>query len=191
LEEVEEFVTGVRHAPHAEPVLATLLSASFELARGEYPPASRIWQRLRDHIDRELEWSRGRECQQGTQSLLASFDGPARAVRCACAIAQHASRLGIGVRVGLHIGECEITSGNIRGAAVDIARQIAQHASPGEILVSTTVRDLVAGSGIRFQYKEELDRGSAVPVQVLAVETEAPYHSVTESLRAFSAVAHA
>ena len=153
LDEVEEFLTGVRHTPRAEPVLATVLSASFQLPPDEAQPASRVWQRLRDHIDRELEWARGRDCSHSTHSLLASFDGPARAIRCACAIAHHAARLGIRVRAGLHIGECEITGGTIRGAAVETGPPDRAEADADEIVVSATVRDLVAGSGIRFRPK--------------------------------------
>src|SRR5262249_30028697 len=153
LDEVEEFLTGVRHCPRIEPVLATLLSASFHPLPGESQPPSRVWQRLRDHIDRELEWYRGRDRSTGGTSLLASFDGPARVIRCACAIEHHAATIGIRIRAGLHIGECEITSNGIRGAAVETARQIAQQVDDAGILVSRTVRDLVAGSGIRFQHK--------------------------------------
>jgi class 3 adenylate cyclase len=99
-----------------------------------------------------LEWFRGREFGQQSQHLLASFDGPARAIRCASAIAHHASRLGIEMSAGLHIGECEVTSEHVRGAAVDTASRIQHHARVDEIVVSSTVRDLVAGSGIRFQH---------------------------------------
>jgi hypothetical protein len=162
LDEVEEFLTGVRHSPRAEPVLATVLAASFQLSPEVNQPAARAWQRLRDHIDRELEWSRGRDYSPRASSLLASFDGPARAIRCACAIAHYASRMGICMRAGLHIGECEIVRGGIRGAAVDTACQIAQRAEAGEVLVSATVRDLVAGSGIRFQVKGILECGEAL-----------------------------
>jgi class 3 adenylate cyclase len=161
LDEVEEFLTGVRHTPRPEPVLATLLSASFRLAEGESRPAARLWQRLRDHIDRELEWYRGRESGHATHTLLASFDGPARAIRCASAIGHHAARLGISMRTGVHIGECEIMSSGIRGAAVEIARRMTYQAKPAEILVSATVRDLVAGSGIRFLPPEEAAHGAA------------------------------
>jgi pimeloyl-ACP methyl ester carboxylesterase/DNA-binding winged helix-turn-helix (wHTH) protein len=176
LNEVEEFLTGVPHVPRAEPVLATVLSVSFQLSGDESQPAPRIWQRLRDHVDRELEWSRGRDCMHTTHTLLASFDGPARAIRCTCTIAHHAARLGVNVRAGLHIGECEITGGGIRGAAVDVARQISQIAQPGEIVVSTTMRDLVSGSGIRFQTRGMLKgREDTSELSLLTVATEGTY----------------
>lgn len=172
LDEVEEFVTGIRQPSRPEPVLATLLSASFQLAGVEYRPAARILQRLRDHIDRELEWYRGHESGHSTHHLLASFDGPARAIRCACAIGHHAASLGIHMRAGVHIGECEITGRGIRGAAVESARQIALRAGAAEVLVSSTVRDLVAGSGIAFRRKEDTPSGEAsVDLDLLAVDS--------------------
>jgi class 3 adenylate cyclase len=175
LDEVEEFLTGVRHTPRAEPILATVLSASFEKADQDLP-VSRVWQRLRDHLDRELEWARGRDWSHGSHSLLASFDGPARAIRCACAIAHHASRMGIQMRAGLHIGECEFIGGGIRGAAVEAARHIGLNAAVNEIVVSTTVRDLVAGSGIRFQNEapRECQVGSS-NLNLLTVDPETLY----------------
>ena len=153
-----------------------MISASFELPPGEYQPAARMWQRLRDHIDRELEWSRGRDFSHGAHSLLASFDGPARAIRCACTIAHHAARLGIVFRMGLHIGECEIRAGGIRGAAVDTAREIAQGAGDAEIVTSATVRDLVTGSGIGFQAKGMLEgRGETAGIALLTVKADNTY----------------
>jgi pimeloyl-ACP methyl ester carboxylesterase len=176
LDEVQEFLTGARHSPRAEPVLATVLAASFQLSPDVSQPASRVWQRLRDHIDRELEWARGHDCSPGNRNLLASFDGPARALRCATAIAHHASRLGIQMRAGLHIGECEISGGVIRGAAVETARKIAQNAGEEEILASATVRDLVAGSGIRFRQKGTLDSSdTSARLPFLAVDSGINY----------------
>jgi pimeloyl-ACP methyl ester carboxylesterase len=169
LDEVEEFVTGVRHTPRSEPVLATVLSASFHLADGEPLSQSRLWPRLHDHIDREIEWFRGRVYTQRAHYLLASFDGPGRAIRCAAAIAHHVSRMGIHIQAGLHVGECEITVGRISGAAVDTARQIEQSASPPEILASAAVRDLVSGSGIVFQTRGTL---GASGITLLSVQQE-------------------
>jgi pimeloyl-ACP methyl ester carboxylesterase len=151
LDEVEEFVTGARHALRPEPVLATVVVATFKLRPGEDKVRTHMWGRLRDHVTRELEWFRGREFSERSQSLQASFDGPARAIRCACEIAYHASRLAIHMSAGIHIGECEVTSDGVRGAAVETARKIELQAGPDEIIVSATIRDLVAGSGISFR----------------------------------------
>lgn len=87
--------------------------------------------------------------------MLATFDGPARGVRCACAIAEEVRQLGIEVRAGLHTGECELMDNDVGGIAVHIGARVAALAGPSEVLVSSTVKDLVAGSGLRFD-----DRGS-------------------------------
>ena len=84
---------------------------------------------------------------------LAIFDGPARAIRCASAIREYASRLGIEIRAGLHTGECDIVDGTVGGIATETGAQVANKATAGEVLVSSTVKDLVAGSGIRFEDK--------------------------------------
>ena len=83
--------------------------------------------------------------------VLAIFDGPARAIRCASAITEYASRLDVEIRTGLHTGECEIVDGRVAGAAVEMGMCVSAEAAAGEILVSSTVKDLVAGSGIRFE----------------------------------------
>ena len=89
---------------------------------------------------------------EGDEGPLATFDGPARAIRCACAISEYALRLGIEVRAGLHTGECDLLEENrVGGVAVDIGREIRERAGPDEVLVSHTVRDLVAGSGLSFE----------------------------------------
>jgi pimeloyl-ACP methyl ester carboxylesterase/DNA-binding winged helix-turn-helix (wHTH) protein len=155
IDEVEEFLTGVRPARAVDPVLATVLSVSFAV-----PDDPRILHRLHDHIPRELAWFRGRDSGRFPSSLLAHFDGPARAVHCAAAIAHHAGRLGIAMKAGLHIGECEVTSAGICGPAVETAMRIAEQAEAGEILVSTTIRDLVTGSGIRFRDAAKTITGS-------------------------------
>jgi hypothetical protein len=170
LDEIEEFVTGTRHALHPEPALATVMVAQFRVP-GMRELRLHSQKRLRDHITRELAWFRGREFNPDGECLRASFDGPARAIRCACAIAYHASTIGVEVSVGLHIGECEISRDGIRGRAIDIANRIQSSAEPGEILTSATVRDLVAGSGIAFHLKGSLpvdEIGAALPL--LSVE---------------------
>jgi len=101
---------------------------------------------------------RGRELDTAGDGMFASFDGPARAIRCAVTIGRAVRALGIAVRVGLHTGECEVIGDKVGGIAVHIGARVAAHADEGEVLVSSTVRDLVAGSGIEFE-----DRG----VQVL------------------------
>ena len=98
---------------------------------------------------------RGREIKTTGDGILATFDGPARGVRCACAIAEEIHPLGIDVRAGLHTGECEIMGEDVGGIAVHIGARVASLASAGEVLVSRTVKDLVAGSGLQFA-----DRGT-------------------------------
>jgi class 3 adenylate cyclase len=111
--------------------------------------------RLRAHISKEIGWFRGREIDMVGNRPLAIFDGPARAVRCACAIVEYSSRLGIEMRAGLHTGECDMVDSKVGGIATEIGAEVAKRAAAGEVLVSNTVKDLVAGSGIRFE-----DRGT-------------------------------
>ena len=160
VDEVESFLVGASKPMGCEPVLATVLSASFNFPVGEREPNLYTSRRLQDHIRRELEWFRGRQYDQGRRSLLASFDGPARAIRAASAIFQHAANLGVEMSGGLHIGECEVSSHGVRGIAVETARNIEQRAGFSRILVSATVRDLVAGSGIHFQQQGHLNSAS-------------------------------
>ena len=101
--------------------------------------------------------------------FLATFDGPARAVRCAKAIAEAVRPLGIEVRSGLHTGEIEISEHEVQGIAVHIASRVASLAEPGEVLVSRTVRDLVAGSGLRFDERgRQMLRGLQEPMELYA-----------------------
>jgi class 3 adenylate cyclase len=108
-------------------------------------------------VRQELSRFKGREISTAGDGVLATFNGPARAIRCACAIREAVRTLGIEIRSGLHTGECEVMAGgaDIGGIAVHIGARVATAAAPGEVLVSSTVKDLVAGSGLRFQ-----DRGS-------------------------------
>jgi class 3 adenylate cyclase len=103
----------------------------------------------------QLTRARGAEVDTAGDGFFASFDGPARAVRCAKAIVEGVRDLGIDVRSGLHTGECELVDGKISGIAVHTGARVAAHAGPGEVLVSQTVKDLVAGSGLEFA-----DRGA-------------------------------
>jgi class 3 adenylate cyclase/pimeloyl-ACP methyl ester carboxylesterase len=155
LDEIEEFLTGVRpvHAP--DRALATVLftdivsstARAAKLGDGE-------WTRILDHHDdlvsREVDRHRGRTIKTTGDGMLATFDGPARAVRCAQTICSAVQPLGIEVRAGLHTGEIELRGDDIGGIAVHIGQRVSALAGPGEVLVSSTVKDLVAGSGITF-----------------------------------------
>ena len=159
LDEMEEFLTGVRHTLEPDTVLATVL---FTRIIGSDEHAAKLGQdrwddlvrRLHSHFKKEIEWFRGREIDVTDDGPLAIFDGPARAIRCASAITEYASRLGIEMRSGLHTGECEIVDGIVAGGAAEIGLCVANEANAGEVLVSRMVKDLVAGSGIQFE-----DRG--------------------------------
>lgn len=156
LDEVEEFLTGVRPAPEHDRVLATVL---FTDIVGSTERASRVGDRAWTHlVDRhhalvreELSRFRGREIETAGDGFLAVFDGPGRAVRCAEAIVGAIRALDLEVRAGVHTGEIELTADKIRGIAVHIGARVAALAAPSEVLVSATVRDLVAGSGIEFE----------------------------------------
>ena len=153
LDEIEGFLTGVRRGPDPDRVLATVL---FTDVVGSTETANRVgdraWRSLLDRhhqlIRRELERWRGREIDTAGDGFLATFDGPARAIRCAVAATEGVRDLGLQIRAGLHTGEVEIANGNVRGIAVHIGSRVSSLAAPGEVLVSRTVADLVAGSGI-------------------------------------------
>jgi pimeloyl-ACP methyl ester carboxylesterase len=151
LGEIEEFLTGARPVPEADRVLFSDVVGSTERAAAL---GDRAWRDLLDayheRVRGELERHRGRAIELEGDGVLASFDGPARAIRCARAIAEAVRGLGLEVRSGLHTGEIELAGGSVRGIAVHIGARVAERAGAGEVLVSGTVRDLVAGSGIRF-----------------------------------------
>ncbi|MBI3454419.1 MAG: adenylate/guanylate cyclase domain-containing protein [Candidatus Rokubacteria bacterium] len=155
VDEIEEFLTGVRHGPEPDRVLATVL---FTDIVGATAHAARIGdRRWRDLLEsyhtlvrRELGRFRGHEVDTAGDGFLATFDGPARAVRCACAVSDAVRTLGIEIRAGLHTGECEVMGDKVGGIAVHIGARVAATAGAGEILVSHTVKDLVAGAGLRF-----------------------------------------
>jgi len=156
LDEVEEFLTGVRHPIEPDTVLATVMVARMVgvkelMERMGEERWSEWWRRLHGHISKEIEWFRGREMDMVEDRVLAIFDGPARAIRCAAAITEYASRLDVEIRTGLHTGECEIADGRVAGAAVEMSLCVSAEAAVGEVLVSSTVKDLVAGSGIGFE----------------------------------------
>jgi pimeloyl-ACP methyl ester carboxylesterase/DNA-binding winged helix-turn-helix (wHTH) protein len=159
LDEMEEFLTGVRHRAEPDTVLATVLVGRIigikqQLQRLGEDRWLDLLRRLHAHITKEIEWFRGREVDIVENRILAIFDGPARAIRCASAITEYAARLGIEICNGLHTGECEIVDGQVSGAAAQMCVCVANEAEAGEVLVSSTVKDLVAGSGLDFE-----DRG--------------------------------
>ena len=160
LYQVEEFLTGVRHAPEPDRMLATVLFArTIGPASGVAAPSEARWleslDRYHAQIRKEVERFRGRDIEMSSDGFLATFDGPARAIRTACAIREAAIRLGIDTKAGLHTGECDITDHRVTGMAVNIGEQVVEQAEPGEVLVSRTVKDLVAGSGIAFEDRGE------------------------------------
>jgi pimeloyl-ACP methyl ester carboxylesterase len=161
LDETEEFLTGVRPPPERDRVLATVLFTDI-VGSTEHASAigDRAWKELleRHHVmvREQLHHFRGREIDTAGDGFLATFDGPARAVRCAKAIVDGMPAIGLQVRAGVHTGEVELMGAGVRGIAVHIGARVAAHAGPSEVLVSGTVRDLVAGSGIEFAERGEV-----------------------------------
>jgi class 3 adenylate cyclase len=159
VDEIESFLNGLREEQEPDRVLATVL---FTDIVGSTERAATVGDRAwRELLERHQELVRGnllrfrgREIDTTGDGFLASFDGPARGIRCACAIVEETRNLGFEVRAGLHAGECEILHGDMAGIAVHTGARIASKAEPSEVLVSSTVKDLVAGSGIDFE-----DRG--------------------------------
>jgi len=155
LDEVEEFVTGARHRPDPDRVLATVMFT--DIVRSTERAAEMGDFRWRELLNmyyaalrKELSVFHGREVNTSGDGLLATFDGPNRAIRCACSVRERLRPMGLQVRTGLHTGECELIGDDVGGIAVHIAARVAATAEPDEVLVSSTVRDLVAGSGLRF-----------------------------------------
>ena len=155
VDEIEEFVTGVRPPPDRDRVLATVLftdivgSTETAATRGD-----REWRTFLDShdqlVEQEIERFRGRMIKATGDGVLAIFDGPGRAVLCACAIRASVRSLGVEIRSGLHCGEVELRGDDVGGIAVHIASRVAEIADKGQVLVSSTVKDLVTGSGINF-----------------------------------------
>jgi class 3 adenylate cyclase/pimeloyl-ACP methyl ester carboxylesterase len=160
LGEIQEFLTGVRPLPEPDRVLATVLFTDIVGATERAAAlGDRAWSDLlgRHHavVRDALVRFGGTEVDTAGDGFFASFDGPARAIRCACAVVGDVRELGLDVRAGLHTGECELVEGKVAGIAVHTGARVASHAQPGEVLVSSTVKDLVAGSGLSFH-----DRGT-------------------------------
>jgi class 3 adenylate cyclase len=158
--EVEEFLTGTRTQTEADRVLATVLFTDIVGSTKQATEiGDRLWRQKLDEYDalvqRQLDRFRGRKVKSTGDGTLAAFDGPARAVRCASAIREAVLSLDLQIRVGLHAGEVEVRGDDLTGIAVHIASRIESSADPSEVLVSSTVKDLVAGSDIRFQNRGE------------------------------------
>jgi class 3 adenylate cyclase len=156
LDQVEEFLTGASHQFEPDRILATVLftdivgSTERAAALGD-----RRWRELLELHNRlvrgQLERFRGREVDTAGDGFLATFDGPARAIRCAIACRDELALADIQVKAGLHTGECELVGDKVRGISVHTGARVASLAAPGEVLVSSTVKDLVAGSGLEFE----------------------------------------
>ena len=158
-DEVEQFVSSLREGHEPDSVLATVLFTDIVSSTAKAAAlGDRAWADLvrrhhslvRSHLDR----FRGREMDTAGDGFFAAFDGPIRAIRCATTIGRSVLDLGLEVRAGLHTGECETVGEKLSGLAVNIGARVSAQAEPGEVLVTSTVKDLVAGSGIGFQ-----DRG--------------------------------
>ena len=159
IDEVEEFLTGHRAEREPDRMLATVMFTDIvDSTRRAAELGDKGWRRLLERHDqlmrRALERHRGREVKTIGDGFLATFDGPARGIRCATSVQEAVRELGIEIRAGLHTGEVEVMGDDIAGIAVNIGARVGAAAGPGEVLVSRTVTDLVAGSGIDFR-----DRG--------------------------------
>lgn len=157
--EIAEFLTGVRPEPEVNRILVTLLFTDIVDSTARAAElGDRGWRELLEKhhalVRRELERFRGSEVDTAGDGFLATFDGPARAVRCAAAIRDAIAGIGLPIRAGLHTGECEFIDNRVAGIAVHLGARVLAFAGPGEVLVSSTVKDLVAGSGLCF-----IDRG--------------------------------
>jgi class 3 adenylate cyclase len=158
--EIAEFLTGSRPVAEIDRVLASVL---FTDIVGSTERAASLgdqrWRSLLDDHDalvrEQLRRFHGRELNTTGDGFVASFDGPARAIRCAQAVIQAAESLGLELRMGLHTGECEVRGEDLGGLAVHIAARVGATAEPLEVLVSSTVKDLVVGSGIEFADRGE------------------------------------
>ena len=161
LDEIEEFLTGVRPVRDPERILATVMFTDIVDSTSRAAElGDRRWRDLLDLIDRsigqELARFRGRTVKSMGDGFLATFDGPARAIRCATSIGEVAQdQFGLQIRSGLHTGEIEVMGSDVGGIAVHIGARVGANAAPGEVLVSGTVKDLVVGSGIRFEDRGE------------------------------------
>jgi pimeloyl-ACP methyl ester carboxylesterase len=162
LDEMAQFLTGELRPIETECILATVLFTDIvDSTQRAAELGDRQWRDLleRHHslVRGELNRFRGQEVDTAGDGFFATFDGPARGIRCACAIRDSVSGFGIPIRAGLHTGECEVMEDKISGIAVHIGARVMEKAEPGEVLVSSTVKDLVAGSGLHFNDRGKYD----------------------------------
>ncbi len=154
--EIQEFVTGIRPQPPSNRVLATILFLDIVNSTGQLSKlGDERWKELLERhnelVRKELDSFQGREVKTIGDGFLATFDGPSRAIQCARSIRDSVRQIGIEIRVGIHTGECELMDNDVGGIAVHTASRVAANAKTGEVLVSSTVKDLVAGAGLRFE----------------------------------------
>jgi class 3 adenylate cyclase len=187
--EVEEFLTGSRASLVPDRILATVLFTDIvDSTKRAASIGDAEWRRLLERHDAamrdELRRYQGSEVKQTGDGFVARFDGPARAIQCAGAIGEEARQLGIEIRAGVHTGECEVIGDDLAGLAVHVAARVGAQADAGEVLVSSTVRDLLLGSQVRF-----VDRGTTelkgIPGdwRLFAVETEGHQEDRSEAIR--------
>ena len=162
VDEIEEFLTGMRRGPESDRVLTTVLFTDIvDATRKAVELGDHQWRALLEQhhavVREHLRRFRGREIDTAGDGFLAAFDGPARAVQAAQAISNKVRLMGLDIRAGLHTGECEIAGSKLAGIAIHIGARVAALAGAGEVLVSNTVKDLVAGSGVMFE-----DRGTHI-----------------------------
>lgn len=162
VDEIEEFLTGMRRGPESDRVLTTVLFTDIvDATRKAVELGDHQWRALLEQhhavVREHLRRFRGREIDTAGDGFLAAFDGPARAVQAAQAISDKVRLMGLDIRAGLHTGECEIAGSKLAGIAIHIGARVAALAGAGEVLVSNTVKDLVAGSGVMFE-----DRGTHI-----------------------------
>jgi class 3 adenylate cyclase len=160
LSDIQEFITGERPTESAERILATVMfidiagstDRAVQMGDAAWSDLLRAYYGL---VRRTLAKHRGREANVAGDGFLATFDGPARAVRCALELTQAVRQLGVEIRAGVHIGECEVIGDDVGGVAVHTGARVMAEATPGEVLVSSTIKDLVAGSGLGFDARGE------------------------------------
>jgi class 3 adenylate cyclase len=175
LDAIQEFLTGARPAPLDDRVLATVLFTDIVASTARATElGDQRWRALLDRHDalvaENVDRFRGRFIKQTGDGALATFDGPARAVHCARSLRDQLGGIDLAVRAGLHAGEVELRSGDVGGIAVHIGARVGGLAQPGEVLVSRTVRDLVAGSGLMFESRgEHALKGISEPWEVFAL----------------------